>query len=141
MGRFLRNNYDGSKDYELKCIKSFKDEIIVKEGERYICSLKPYDESSNLNYDVYIVNDIKIPRNYFEALPKSLDEINSLKEDWKNDPCWDIEDTVGFEGYIEELKAYRLECQKKWCMDEKARELGVEGIYRLLMEHLDSHIK
>jgi len=39
---------------------------------------------------------------------KTQEEINELKRQWKQDPCWDIEETEGFEGHHEELTAYRL---------------------------------
>jgi len=42
------------------------------------------------------------------------DEIQALKNEWENDPCWDIETTEGFEDYREELLAYRLKCEAKW---------------------------
>ncbi len=41
------------------------------------------------------------------AQPKSLIDIMELKENWLSDPCWDIEDTPGFELYYHELKDYR----------------------------------
>lgn len=36
------------------------------------------------------------------------DEVEALKQNWLNDPCWDIEETEGFEFYREELAIYRL---------------------------------
>jgi len=30
---------------------------------------------------------------------KSEQEITALKVNWKSDPCWDIEDTEGFEDH------------------------------------------
>jgi len=45
---------------------------------------------------------------------KTLAEINELKRNWSNDPCWDIEDTEGFEAYKQELLAYRLEQEAEW---------------------------
>jgi hypothetical protein len=41
-------------------------------------------------------------------------ELLELKFGWKKDPCWDIEETEGFENYKEELLEYRLECEKIW---------------------------
>ena len=40
-------------------------------------------------------------------------EIEDLKSQWKADPCWDIEDTAGFEEHHTELKIWRLEYQLK----------------------------
>lgn len=36
-------------------------------------------------------------------------QIQDLKDNWILDPCWDIEDTEGFEYYKEDLKIFRLE--------------------------------
>ena len=41
-------------------------------------------------------------------------EIEKLIASWKSDPCWDIEETEGFEAYYDELLAYRLEVEKQW---------------------------
>lgn len=45
---------------------------------------------------------------------KSADEIQKLKDGWRHDPCWDIEDTEGFEAHKEELLKYRLEQEAIW---------------------------
>jgi hypothetical protein len=39
---------------------------------------------------------------------KTRQEIEALKANWIGDPCWDIEDTQGYEEYRTELLAYRL---------------------------------
>jgi len=41
-------------------------------------------------------------------------ELKELKAQWKADPCWDIEDTEGFEEHAEELKQYRLTTEAEW---------------------------
>lgn len=38
---------------------------------------------------------------------RTQEEINNLKDNWLDDPCWDIEDTEGFEDHKEELRAWR----------------------------------
>jgi len=38
---------------------------------------------------------------------KSLEEVEKLKVQWQSDPCWDIENTEGFEEHKVELLAYR----------------------------------
>ena len=48
---------------------------------------------------------------------KSKQEIQELKRGWKNDPCWDIEETEGFEDHREELFHYRLEKEREWNND------------------------
>lgn len=42
------------------------------------------------------------------------EEIEALKKNWMADPCWDIEDTEGFEAYKEDLLAFRKDQEKKW---------------------------
>lgn len=41
---------------------------------------------------------------------KSKEEIQGLKDAWRNDPIWDIEESEGFEAHKKELLEYR----KKW---------------------------
>ena len=41
-------------------------------------------------------------------------EIQALKDNWYKDPCYDIEDTVGFEAHRAELQQYRYECEAHW---------------------------
>jgi len=52
---------------------------------------------------------------------KTKQELDALKADWLYDPCWDIEDTEGFEGHREELKAWRIEREQKWQAQELER--------------------
>lgn len=49
-----------------------------------------------------------------EAPAISRQQIENLKFNWRNDPCWDIEDTEGFESVRNELLAYRLEIEAEW---------------------------
>ncbi len=53
---------------------------------------------------------------------RSADDIQNLKRSWVNDPCWDIEDTEGFEDHYDELKSYRLEMKAKWDAEHEARK-------------------
>lgn len=56
--------------------------------------------------------------------------IDDLKANWMKDPCWDIEETEGFEEHKEELQAFRLEQEKEWkrqaliASEKKAELLG-----------------
>lgn len=63
---------------------------------------------------------------------KTSEEIENLKTQWKQDPCWDIEDTEGFEDHKDELIAFRVkheeECRKSY---EKRRQSVKERIYSL----------
>lgn len=51
----------------------------------------------------------------------TTNEIESLKKSWRYDPCWDIENTEGFEEHKEELLAYRLGIEKEWQEREDKR--------------------
>lgn len=39
---------------------------------------------------------------------REREEIESLKRNWRNGPCWDIEATEGFEAHQKELLTYRM---------------------------------
>lgn len=68
---------------------------------------------------------------------KTRTEVEELKLHWRSDPCWDIEDSEGFEAYHDELKAYSEEWQKRWQTARlarllaKAEEIGVPGNTKL----------
>ena len=65
--------------------------------------------------------------------PRTPEEIDALKANWRNDPNWDIEDTEGFELHRDELVAYRMywESHCKAQQDRRIREfaapLGIEN--------------
>ena len=44
---------------------------------------------------------------------KTRKEIDELKANWKHDPCWDIEDTEGFEAHRRELLSWRNEYERE----------------------------
>jgi hypothetical protein len=54
-------------------------------------------------------------------MKKTNEEIEALKENWKRDPVWDIEDTKGFEEHREELIAYRKELEIEYQRNEEER--------------------
>lgn len=54
-------------------------------------------------------------------MTKTTQEINDLKAGWKKDPCWDIEDTEGFEDIKTELLEYRLKAERDWTESERTR--------------------
>lgn len=57
------------------------------------------------------------------------EEIEKLKENWLQDPCWDIEDTEGFEEHREELASYRDLMKAQWkAASEKRRMTRIEAI-------------
>ena len=49
---------------------------------------------------------------------KTRDEIEKLKSNWMDDPCWDIENTEGFEEYSNELLKFRKMAERNWKKDE-----------------------
>ncbi len=53
---------------------------------------------------------------------KTPEQIEDLKRQWKNDPCWDIEETEGFEAYKEELKKFSDEYSEKLREQRTMRE-------------------
>lgn len=52
--------------------------------------------------------------------------ISRLKANWISDPCWDIEDSEGFEEFHDELLQFRLQHEKnlsdQW--DKKMKDYG-----------------
>lgn len=58
------------------------------------------------------------------------DDIKQLKGEWLHDPCWNIEDTEGFEAYRDELLAFRLATEAaqaavwKATLEDKAEAIG-----------------
>jgi hypothetical protein len=57
-------------------------------------------------------------------MTKTRKEVEFLKENWRKDPCYDLEDVEGFEEYKAELHLFSVEQELKW---EKQR-------YKLLAE-------
>lgn len=57
---------------------------------------------------------------------KTADEIAELKNQWDEDPTWDLEETEGFEAVRSELRTYRLQKEAVWKRErekEKEQEL------------------
>ena len=52
---------------------------------------------------------------------KTQDEIYRLQWNWKNDPCWDLEETEGFEDHRAELLKYRLDSEFQWAINRLRR--------------------
>lgn len=79
---------------------------------------------------------------------KTTAEVDALKQNWLNDPCWDIETTEGFEDHHDNLLAFRLEREAAWQrkrsmqLAERAVELGVPGnlVLALYVEKLEDRI-
>jgi hypothetical protein len=83
-----------------------------------------------------------------EAARKTPEEITALKLSWLADPCWDIEDTDGFEAHRAELTQYRLETEADWekkrisRLKEKAEKWGIPGNIKLAayLESLEQRV-
>jgi len=58
---------------------------------------------------------------------KSRDEIKKLKKSWTSNPCWDIEDTEGFEEHKGELRKYRFAMEAKW-REEHERKAAADHL-------------
>lgn len=68
---------------------------------------------------------------------KNRSDVDRLKSQWVSDPCWDIEDTDGFEDYRDELVQFSLEMKQEWQeryqqrLTAKADQLGAPGNFKL----------
>ena len=51
-------------------------------------------------------------------------DVETLIAQWTGDPCWDLEDTDGYEAYREELLAVRLVNERRWQRQEAERVQG-----------------
>ncbi len=65
---------------------------------------------------------------------RTPEEIEELKRNWFNDPCYDIETTEGFEYHKEDLLNYRLNCENKW-------KEGVQNKLKLKAEKLNCSVE
>jgi hypothetical protein len=67
-------------------------------------------------------------------MSQTTEQIDALKQSWMKDPCWDIEDTPGFEDHQAELLAFRKETEAQWKaaaeaeLNTKAAEMGVPKV-------------
>jgi hypothetical protein len=67
----------------------------------------------------------------------SREEVERLKQSWKSDPHWDLEETAGYEYYRDELAAYRkqvresAELRRLIALRDKAETLGCPGNLKL----------
>lgn len=61
---------------------------------------------------------------------KSREEVENLKKNWLEDPCYDIETTEGFEEYKEELLEFSVQKKKEneEAYEKRKRE-QIERIY------------
>lgn len=57
---------------------------------------------------------------------KTAEEVEALKRNWLYDPCWDIEDTPGFEEYAPTLKRWREQVEEERTREHR-REQSLKG--------------
>jgi len=92
-------------------------------------------------------------QNCYKPVRRSEEDIKQLKENWFEDPVWDIETTEGFEYHKKELLQYKLECEKCWneeqekeevVREEKIRRSAAElriqdiNLYKLVLKQADT---
>jgi hypothetical protein len=83
-----------------------------------------------------------------DEIPNSItrEDVERLKQNWLKDPCWDIEDTEGFENFRDELFEYRKAEEDRWaekCYREaqtKAANLGVSIETIIQIERLENTV-
>jgi hypothetical protein len=74
---------------------------------------------------------------------RTVKEIDELKAQWLVDPCWDIEETRGFEAHKFSLRFWRIKQERKWEREEKerlelyAKTLGIPEKPQLARQILD----
>ncbi len=80
---------------------------------------------------------------------KTREEVENLKANWLEDPCWNIEDTQGFKECRDELLAYRVLCESERAenrrirLSELSEKLGIPGNTKLAeyVERLEYRIE
>lgn len=84
-------------------------------------------------------------------MAKSIEDVKKLIKSWEQDPEWDLSETEGFEEYRFLLQAYQEKKEREWELErkkreeqinEEARKLGVEGLYRIILrlsQRVDKH--
>ena len=65
---------------------------------------------------------------------KTREQVEALKKNWLNDPCWDIYETEEFEEYRDELLTFQTNMQREWRAEQYckvfdfAKSLGIENL-------------
>lgn len=60
------------------------------------------------------------PRVLGEDIP-SFEEVDELMAQWRADPCWDVEDTEGFEAHRFLLRKLREAQEDEWRQEQRSR--------------------
>jgi hypothetical protein len=66
--------------------------------------------------------------------------LEKLKWDWSCDPCWDIEETEGFEEFRAELLKYRQDMELEWAAAHNKRMQDLAASLKCSVElarHID----
>lgn len=71
---------------------------------------------------------------------RAPEEVADLKAQWSDDPCWDLEDTEGFEAHREELAAYSAAMHRQWHKEERYR-IGERAKRLMCSEKLVEYIE
>ncbi|PCJ57334.1 MAG: hypothetical protein COA65_09755 [Rhodospirillaceae bacterium] len=78
---------------------------------------------------------------------KTPEEVQALKDNWLDDPCYDIEQTIGFHHHKQELLYFREEKEAEWAEKESDRiherafalNVTVEAMEKIeVLEHNES---
>lgn len=69
------------------------------------------------------------------------EQIEQLKANWKSDPCWDIQDTEGFEEHRQELVDFATAVHNEWKRMEDERKAAkcekLGGISTELLDYIE----
>ena len=71
---------------------------------------------------------------------RTQEEIESLKRNWINDPCYDLEDVDGFESVKDELYLWRVEyeqAQNKLEIDRIRKRAGEWGVSLGMVDYIE----
>ncbi|NEX60168.1 hypothetical protein [Noviherbaspirillum galbum] len=60
------------------------------------------------------------------VVEKTREEVEALKRNWQEDPCWDLGETEGFEAHRAELAAFQTENERIWRDQAKVRQAKQE---------------
>lgn len=68
-------------------------------------------------------------------------DVENLKRDWVNDPCFDLDDVEGFEDFTEELQSFQKEQEAKWAaerLENTKRKAEKWGVTIIAAEEIES---
>ena len=90
--------------------------------------------NSQLTFTIELVSPPQKTAHRGRRRRRMPEEIEDLKGQWVKDPCWDIEDSEGFEAHYDELHAWRLAFEQeqeeyKTKVEEAARDKLVRTLH------------